>query len=100
MLVREFMVFNVFLSDRNDKNAVVFDMDPDPTEITVGTKVIAHWSGLSAYLPGIVARIEGNKYYVHYDDGDKGNNSLQQMRILKPPLFFGKSPYFLFILST
>lgn len=66
-------------------------MDPNPNEIKIGTKVIAHWSGLSAYLPGTVTKIESNKYHVLYEDGDRGTNRVEQMRILKPPMFFGMS---------
>lgn len=65
-------------------------MDPNASEITIGTKVIAHWSGLSAMLPGVVEQAEGQKFFVLYDDGDKAYNTLQQIRILKPPLYFGK----------
>jgi len=75
--------------DRNDTDALVYDMDPNPNEIKIGTKVIAHWSGLSAYLPGTVTKIESNKYHVLYEDGDRGTNRVEQMRILKPPMFFG-----------
>lgn len=66
-------------------------MDPDPSEIVIGTRVIAHWSGLSAMLSGKVEKKEGEKYFVLYDDGDKAFNRIQQLRILKPPLYFGKS---------
>ena len=65
-------------------------MDPNPSEIEIGSKVIAHWSGLSAMLPGKVDRKEGDKFFVLYDDGDKAYNRIQQLRILKPPLYFGK----------
>jgi len=75
--------------DRSDNDCVVFDMDPNPSEIEIGSKVIAHWSGLSAMLPGKVEKKEGDKYFVLYDDGDKAYNRIQQLRILKPPLYFG-----------
>lgn len=75
--------------DRSDENALVFDMDPNPNELKIGTRVIGHWSGLSAFLPGNITKIDGNKYHVLYDDGDRGTNRIEQMRILKPPLFFG-----------
>ena len=65
-------------------------MAPNPNEMKIGTRVIAHWSGVAAYLPGRVMKIEGTKYQVLYDDGDKLANRLEQMRILKPPLYFGK----------
>ena len=65
-------------------------MDPNPNELKIGTRVIAHWSGLSAFLPGNITKIDGGKYHVLYDDGDRGTNRIEQMRILKPPLYFGK----------
>lgn len=34
--------------------------------------------------------IEHGKYYVEYDDGDKHHNTIDQLRILKPPMYFGK----------
>ncbi len=83
-------MIKLYYNHRSDTDSIVFDMDPNPSEVTVGTKVIAHWSGLSAMLPGIVDRQEGSKYFVLYDDGDKAFNSIQQIRILKPPLYFGK----------
>ena len=75
---------------RKEEEALVYDMAPNPNEIKIGTRVIAHWSGVAAYLPGAVTKIEGNKYHVLYDDGDRLGNRLEQMRILKPPLYFGE----------
>ena len=75
---------------RNDENNIVYDMTPNPNELKIGTHVIAHWSGVAAFLAATITKIEGNKYHVLYDDGDKGVNRIEQMRILKPPLFFGK----------
>jgi hypothetical protein len=76
--------------ERDADDCVVFDMDPNPEDIQINTRVIAHWSSIAAYLSGTVIKIEGQKYYVHYDDGDKGWNSIRQLRILKPPTYFGK----------
>ena len=56
-----------------------------------GSRVIAHWPSLPAKLAGKVIGIEQNKFYVEYDDGDKHHNTANQMRILKPPLYFGKT---------
>ena len=83
------IIFSKF-SSRSDEDSLVYDMAPNANEVKIGTRVIAHWSGVSAYLPGAVTKIEGTKYHVLYDDGDRGTNRLEQMRILKPPLFFGK----------
>lgn len=74
-------------------------MTPNANELKIGTHVIAHWSGVSAYLAGTIAKIEGAKYHVLYDDGDKGSNRIEQMRILKPPLYFGKLTFVHFLLS-
>ena len=52
--------------------------------------MIAHWPGLPAKLSGKVIGIEHGKYYVEYDDGDKHHNTIDQLRILKPPMYFGK----------
>ena len=81
--------YSSFVS-RKDEEALVYDMAPNPNEIKIGTRVIAHWSGVAAYLPGAVTKIEGAKYHVLYDDGDRLSNRLEQMRILKPPLYFGE----------
>ena len=53
--------------------------------------MIAHWPGLPAKLSGKVIGIEHGKYYVEYDDGDKHHNTIDQLRILKPPLYFGEA---------
>lgn len=60
------------------------------TFISPGSRVIAHWPSLPAKLSGKVIGIEHGKYYVEYDDGDKHQNTIDQLRILKPPLYFGK----------
>ena len=57
--------------------------------------MIAHWPSLPAKLAGKVIGIEHGKYYVEYDDGDKHHNTIEQLRILKPPLYFGKLKYYL-----
>ena len=59
--------------------------------------MIAHWPGLPAKLAGKVIGIEHGKYYVEYDDGDKHHNTIDQLRILKPPLYFGKLSLFKFV---
>ncbi|XP_068716185.1 uncharacterized protein [Montipora foliosa] len=75
--------------DRTDPECVVFDQTPEMNDLEVGTRVIAHWPGLPAKLSGKVIGIEHGKYYVEYDDGDKHHNTIDQLRILKPPMYFG-----------
>lgn len=75
--------------DRSDPECVVFDQTPDVNDLEVGSRVIAHWPGLPAKLAGKVIGIEHGKYYVEYDDGDKHHNTIDQLRILKPPMYFG-----------
>lgn len=75
--------------DRSDPECVVFDQIPEISDLEVGSRVIAHWPSLPAKLSGKVVGIEHGKYYVEYDDGDKHHNTIDQLRILKPPLYFG-----------
>ncbi|KAJ7369786.1 hypothetical protein OS493_036429 [Desmophyllum pertusum] len=75
--------------DRTDTECVVFDQVPEISDLEVGSRVIAHWPSLPAKLSGKVIGIEHGKYYVEYDDGDKHHNTIDQLRILKPPLYFG-----------
>lgn len=75
--------------DRTDPECVVFDQVPEISDLEIGSRVIAHWPGLPAKLSGKVIGIEHGKYYVEYDDGDKHHNTIDQLRILKPPLYFG-----------
>lgn len=75
--------------DRTDPECVVFDQVPEISDLEIGSRVIAHWPSLPAKLSGKVIGIEHGKYYVEYDDGDKHHNTIDQLRILKPPLYFG-----------
>ena len=82
--------------ERSAEDCVVYDKDPATEDIVINMRVIGHWPGIPAKLSGTVIKIENNRYYVHYDDGDKGWNSLAQIRILKPPLYFGKKSSYTF----
>ena len=74
-------------------SCIVFQ--PRHCRVFIGSRVIAHWPSLPAKLAGKVIGIEHGKYYVEYDDGDKHHNTIEQLRILKPPLYFGKLTYYL-----
>lgn len=80
-----------FARDVND--AIIFDSDPDPSDIEIGTRVIARWPGIDSYLPGKIEKIEGSanftRYYIHFDDEDYHWNNIDQIRLLKPPNYFG-----------
>ena len=76
--------------ERNEDGVnVIYDMPPNPDELEVGTNIIAHWSGVPAYLPGTITKIEGERYHVLYDDHDQGVKKIEQIRVLKPPRYFG-----------
>ncbi|KII66851.1 hypothetical protein RF11_11798 [Thelohanellus kitauei] len=59
----------------------------------IGTRVVARWPGISNYLPGNISSIDvkenSTKYLISFDDGDNHWNSLDQIRLLKPPMYFG-----------
>ena len=71
-------------------NCLAAVMSGSPLFLSPGSRVIAHWPSLPAKLSGKVIGIEHGKYYVEYDDGDKHHNTIDQLRILKPPLYFGR----------
>jgi hypothetical protein len=53
-------------------------------ELKVGGRVECRWKGGPIYFPGVLAKVEGDRVYVRYDDGDEEWNSIRLIR-LKPP---------------
>ncbi|KAF1743808.1 hypothetical protein MXB_4602 [Myxobolus squamalis] len=78
---------------KNTTDGILYDSSPDPHEVLIGTRVIAHWPGISNFLPGNVNSIDGAgtfaRYLVAFDDGDTHWNNIDQIRLLKPPMYFG-----------
>src|SRR5262249_44299313 len=62
--------------------AVAIDKAPAKDAVKPGVRVIAVWSD-GKYYPGTVAGDgENGKYKIHFDDGDKGEGSLEGLRLL------------------
>ena len=56
------------------------DVVPAAADVKVGASVLSQWSD-GKYYPGTVTAISGTMYSVQYDDGDKGQVTLQQLRL-------------------
>ncbi|XP_031571575.1 uncharacterized protein LOC116305738 isoform X3 [Actinia tenebrosa] len=66
--------------------AYVPDIVPHSLEIDIGTRVLARWFNRhDSYYPATVTAIRRNLFSVRYDDGDKGTNNINEIRILKQP---------------
>ena len=48
--------------------------------MNVGTAVEANWKGKGKYYKGKIAQIDGEKIYIHYDDGDKEWTTLRRIK--------------------
>lgn len=66
---------------KTDSKAIVMDVAPPKWAVSVGTEVIAWWPNRVIYYPGRVGIIEPDRYYIEYDDGDKGWARLDQIRV-------------------
>ena len=40
------------------------------SEFKIGDKISGNWKGKGRFYPGVVAKIDGDKYYIEYEDGD------------------------------
>ena len=61
---------------------IVADVVPGAAEVKTGSKVLAQWSD-GKFYPGKVAKIEGDNYSINFDDGDKGNVTIDKIRLFK-----------------
>jgi hypothetical protein len=73
------------LFDDGDKkecapSQVAADRIPAAGEIALGSKVLAQWSD-GRFYPGTIAAISAGTYQVNFDDGDKGQASIGQLRL-------------------
>ncbi|KAK3747925.1 hypothetical protein QZH41_000563 [Actinostola sp. cb2023] len=74
----------------SDVTAIILDTTPNPESVTKGSRVIAEWPRRSTLYPGTVVKVDRNnpykvRYYVHYDDGDKGWVVMNQLRLIPAP---------------
>ena len=74
-----------------DVAAIVLDTTPNnPAAIMRGSRVIAEWPKSCKLYPGTVFDVDKNnpcrmRYYIHYDDGDKGWVYLNQLKSIPVP---------------
>jgi DNA repair protein Crb2 Tudor domain len=54
-----------------------------PFKLGVGSRVECRWKGGPAYFPGVLAKVEDERVFVRYDDGDEEWTSVRLVR-LKP----------------
>lgn len=57
------------------------------TAFKVGDRVEANWLGKGTYYSGKIAEVDGEKYHIHYDDGDKEWTTAGFMKAVVPSLF-------------
>lgn len=75
------------------------DIIPHPLEIDVGSRVLARWfNRLDSYYPATVTAVRRTYFNVKYDDGDKGSNNINEIRLLRQPEVEGK-PYFPLVIN-
>lgn len=68
--------------------ALVFAAGPAFADFQVGDRVECNWKSGGRYYSGKVASKEGNKVFIHYDDGDKEHTSQGKCR----PMMMGGGP--------
>jgi hypothetical protein len=63
-----------------DTTRIVPDKIPVKSNVTVGASVIAQWSD-GRFYPGTVVNIIDDAYSINFDDGDKSEVNLSQIRL-------------------
>lgn len=77
--------FHVLFDDK-DKGCIkaadlALDRVPEPEQVRVGVRVLARWDD-GRFYPGKVAEIKGRSALIAYDDGDKGEAGIGDLRII------------------
>jgi hypothetical protein len=76
--------------DPSDVTAIILDTSPNPGAVFKGSRVVGFWPNRNMYYPGYVATVDKQKphevrYFVQYDDGDKGWVNVDQLRLIPAP---------------
>jgi hypothetical protein len=50
-------------------------------ELHVGSRVECRWKGGPAYFPGVLGKVEGERVFLRYDDGDEEWTSIRLVRL-------------------
>ncbi|MBI9103273.1 MAG: hypothetical protein JEY99_12725 [Spirochaetales bacterium] len=62
---------------------IVLDVIPNDSQLRHGVKVLALWPGNERYYPGTLGALRGGKYEISYDDGDRGECTISQIRLVE-----------------
>lgn len=77
----KFLIKNID-KDTSAENPLLDIMNSKPnTNIEVGSKINGNWKGQGIYYSGTVMKIEGDKYYIKYDDGDEEWTTKENLKI-------------------
>lgn len=77
--------------NKTEPEAIVADVLPHPLEVEVGSRVLARWYGRQeSYYPGIIVGVKRSYFDVKFDDGDKGCNELNEIRMMRLPEIQGR----------
>jgi DUF971 family protein len=60
---------------------ITVDKAPAKADVKVGAHVLATWTD-GKFFPGIITEIADGKYKIKFDDGDEGENGLDELRLL------------------
>jgi hypothetical protein len=52
-----------------------------PLTLTIGNKVESNFQGGGAYYPGQITKQDGDKVFIHYNDGDEEWTTMSQVRV-------------------
>jgi hypothetical protein len=63
---------------------IVLDRVPAEKELVVGARVLALWTN-GKFYPGIIASVEGDRYFIQFDDGDTRRVTGEDIRLYAPP---------------
>jgi len=76
--------FMIFFDDSDTKccqiSNIVKDVVPQQSNVLPGVKVLAQWTD-GKFYPGTVSVINNGTIYINFDDGDKRQVTLDQIRL-------------------
>ena len=66
------------------RHHIAADRVPAEDKLNVGARVLALWTD-GRYYPGIIAELDGGRYFIQFDDGDTRTVLREEIRLLAPP---------------
>ena len=61
-------------------NTTVNNSSSKETTFKVGDRIQGNWKGQGKYYPGKIGKLNGNKVYIKYDDGDVESTTIDFIR--------------------